>query len=70
MSEDAEHLSDQSLLESTIFQQPRHAKVEQIQRNHDGFESYDAIINKLKEKVLVWSCIFFSQILHLFNYDC
>lgn len=51
MSEDAEHLSDQSLPESTIFQQPRHAKVEQIQRNHDGFESYDAIINKLKEKL-------------------
>ncbi|CAI8618651.1 unnamed protein product [Vicia faba] len=52
ISEDAEKISDQSLPESTIFQQPRHAEVEQIQHNQDGHnESYDAVIHKLKEKL-------------------
>jgi hypothetical protein len=49
ISEDAKHVSDRSLAESTIFQQPRHAEVD-----HDVHESYDTIIHKLKEKVLVY----------------
>ncbi|XP_027345698.1 protein SCAR3 isoform X2 [Abrus precatorius] len=48
MSEDAENINDPSLL--TIFQQPRFSEVEQIEINHNGHESYDNIICKLKEK--------------------
>ncbi|XP_061372591.1 SCAR-like protein 2 isoform X2 [Gastrolobium bilobum] len=51
MYEDAEHINYQSLPESTILQQPRLAEVEQIQINHDGHESYDNIIHKLKDKL-------------------
>ncbi|GAU39859.1 hypothetical protein TSUD_69070 [Trifolium subterraneum] len=51
MSEDAKHFSDRILPESTIFQKPRHAEVEQMQLNHDVHESYDTIIHKLKEKL-------------------
>lgn len=53
MSEDSEHINNQSLLESSIFQQPSLAEVEQIQINHNGHSSYDNIIHQLKEKVLV-----------------
>ncbi|XP_004504299.1 protein SCAR3-like isoform X1 [Cicer arietinum] len=51
ISEDAELISDRSLPESTIFQEPRLGEVEQIQLNHDGHESYDTIIHQLKEKL-------------------
>ncbi|XP_057415331.1 scar-like domain-containing protein WAVE 5 [Lotus japonicus] len=51
MSEDAEHIYNRSLSESTIFQQRRIAKVEQIQSNHDGHESYENMIHQLKEKL-------------------
>ncbi|KAK7359216.1 hypothetical protein VNO77_01167 [Canavalia gladiata] len=50
MSEDTDHINDLNLLESTIFQQPRLSEVEQIQINHEGHESYDNIIHKLKNK--------------------
>ncbi|XP_020236461.1 protein SCAR1 isoform X2 [Cajanus cajan] len=50
MSEDAEHINDLSLPDSTIFQQPSLTQVEQIQINHDGHVSYDNIIYKLKDK--------------------
>ncbi|KAL2647676.1 hypothetical protein AAZV13_05G132500 [Glycine max] len=51
MSEDAEHIGDHSLPDSTILQQPRVTQVEQIQINHDDHESYDNIIYKLKDKL-------------------
>nr|KYP45736.1 Protein SCAR3 [Cajanus cajan] len=51
MSEDAEHINDLSLPDSTIFQQPSLTQVEQIQINHDGHVSYDNIIYKLKDKL-------------------
>ncbi|RDX69338.1 Protein SCAR1 [Mucuna pruriens] len=50
MSEDAEHINDQYLPDSTIFQQPRLTQVEQIQINDDGLESYDNVMYKLKDK--------------------
>jgi hypothetical protein len=66
ISEDAKHVSDRSLPESTIFQKPRHAEVD-----HDVHESYDTIIHKLKEKVLVYLVLplFFFKTLNLFNHD-
>ncbi|XP_058750162.1 protein SCAR3-like [Vicia villosa] len=51
LSEDAERISDQSLPESTIFQQPRHTEVEQKQLNQAVHDSYDTIIHKFKEKL-------------------
>lgn len=50
MSEDAEHIDDHFLPDSSIFQQSRLTQVEQIQINHDNHESYDNIIYKLKDK--------------------
>ncbi|KAK7400149.1 hypothetical protein VNO78_11349 [Psophocarpus tetragonolobus] len=49
--EDAEHITDHNLPDSTIFQQPRLTQVEQTQINHDGHESYNNIIYKLKDKL-------------------
>ncbi|ESW31443.1 hypothetical protein PHAVU_002G238500 [Phaseolus vulgaris] len=50
ISEDAELVNDHSLPDSPVFQQPRFTKVEQMQIYHDGHESYDNIIHKLKNK--------------------
>ncbi|XP_047181231.1 protein SCAR1-like isoform X1 [Vigna umbellata] len=48
--EDVELVNDHSLSDSTVFQQPRFTKVEQIQINDDGHESYENIIYNLKNK--------------------
>ncbi|XP_027917627.1 protein SCAR1 isoform X2 [Vigna unguiculata] len=50
ISEDVELVNDHSLPDSTVFQQPRFTKLEQIQINHDDHESYENIIYKLKNK--------------------
>ncbi|CAL0325000.1 unnamed protein product [Lupinus luteus] len=50
MSEDDEHINDQSLPESTLFHQSMLAEFEQIQINHDDHEFHDNAIHKLKDK--------------------
>ncbi|KAE9610423.1 hypothetical protein Lalb_Chr07g0186451 [Lupinus albus] len=50
MSEDAEHIDDQSLPESTLFHQSMLAEFERIQINHDDHEFHDNAIHKLKDK--------------------
>ncbi|CAJ1938629.1 unnamed protein product [Sphenostylis stenocarpa] len=50
ISDDAELINNHRLPDSTVFLQPRFTKVEQIQISHDGHESYDNIIYKLKDK--------------------
>ncbi|KAE9602961.1 hypothetical protein Lal_00049740 [Lupinus albus] len=50
MSEDAEHINDHSLPESTLFCQSKLAKFEQIHINHDDLEFHDNNIHKSKNK--------------------
>jgi len=64
ISEDAELVNDHSLPDSPVFQQPRFTKVEQMQIYHDGHESYDNIIHKLKNKV-TFGLTFFLNILFI-----
>ncbi|XP_015958158.1 protein SCAR3 [Arachis duranensis] len=51
VSEDSEHIHDGSLPQSTLFQQSRLARVEQMQINDDNYHSQDSIIHKLKDKL-------------------
>ncbi|KAK7247157.1 hypothetical protein RIF29_42034 [Crotalaria pallida] len=50
MSEDAEHINDQSLPESTLFRQSMLTEFEHTQINHDDHGSNENIIHKLKDK--------------------
>ncbi|MED6123499.1 hypothetical protein PIB30_049720 [Stylosanthes scabra] len=51
VSEDAEHIHDRSLPQSTLFQQSRLLGVEQMQVNDDNYHSHDSIIHQLKDKL-------------------